>query len=76
MELVLTLLVVVLLVVLPVAFLLLAFGGLFYAIRRAIRGEKREDAAPASTSGIREEPSGAAEPLVAKATASKGRRDA
>jgi hypothetical protein len=42
MELVFTLLAVILLVVLPVLFLLLAMGGLFYSIVRAIRGERRE----------------------------------
>ncbi|MEW6635391.1 MAG: hypothetical protein AB1425_01100 [Actinomycetota bacterium] len=76
MELVFTLLVVALLVVLPVAFFLLAIGGLFYAISRAIRGEKREDTPPAPSSSIRGEPPGVAEPLVAKTTTSKGRKDA
>jgi hypothetical protein len=41
MELVLTLLVVGLLVVLPIAFFLLVIGGLVYAIGKAILGEKK-----------------------------------
>ncbi|HET7271066.1 MAG TPA: hypothetical protein VFI90_08250 [Rubrobacter sp.] len=40
MELVLTLLVVVLLVVLPIAFFVFVIGGLFYSVYRAIIGEK------------------------------------
>lgn len=75
MELVLTLLAVVLLVVLPVAFLLLAIGGLFYAISRAIRGEKREGAVPSPSSSIPVEPPGTDEPLVAENASSNGRRD-
>jgi len=47
MELVFTLLVVVLLVVLPVAFFLLAIGGLVYAVRRALGREK----VPGSSAG-------------------------
>jgi hypothetical protein len=43
MELVLTLLAVDLLVVLPIAFFLLASGGLFYVIGRAIRAEKEKE---------------------------------
>ena len=46
MELVFTLLAVILLVVLPVLFLVLVMGGLFYSIVRAIRGERKEDARP------------------------------
>jgi PDZ domain-containing secreted protein len=45
-ELVMILLAVILLVVLPVAFLVLMVGGLVYSVFRAIRGEKK-DARPA-----------------------------
>jgi hypothetical protein len=47
MELVMVLLAVVLLVVLPVAFLVLMAGGLEYSVFRALRGEKK-DAHPAN----------------------------
>lgn len=40
-ELVMVLLAVILLVVLPVAFLVLMVGGLIYSVFRAIRGEKK-----------------------------------
>lgn len=50
MELVLTLLAVVLLVVLPVAFLLLMTGGLFYSVFRVIRGDKKEAESPTASS--------------------------
>ncbi|HJQ29531.1 MAG TPA: hypothetical protein VJ827_09325 [Rubrobacter sp.] len=40
MELVLTLLVVVLLVVLPIAFFLFVIGGLLYSVYRAIMGDR------------------------------------
>jgi uncharacterized protein involved in cysteine biosynthesis len=51
MELVLTILVVVLLVVLPIAFFLLVIGGLLYSVYRAIMGDKVE--VERSTPGIR-----------------------
>lgn len=50
MELVFTLLAVILLVILPVLFLLLVVGGLFYSIARAIRGERKGAARPTSQS--------------------------
>ena len=70
MELVLTLLVVALLVVLPIAFFLLVIGGLLYSVYRAIIGGNKEversNPAPSvatGTSGRTETPSGKVVPV-------------
>ena len=76
MELVLILLAVVLLVVLPVAFFLFAVGGLFYAIARAIRGEKTKGPVPPSSPDAAGKPPGEDEPSVAQTAVSNGRNDA
>lgn len=75
MELVFVLLAVILLVILPVAFLVFAIGGLFYAIRRAFGRGDRENTLGLSTStpGHR---TGAAKPMVARIPPSGGRRGA
>ena len=51
MELVLTLLVVVLLVVLPIAFFLLVIGGLLYSVYRAIVGDRAKADRPTPSVG-------------------------
>jgi hypothetical protein len=51
MELVFIILAVTLLIVLPIAFFLLAIGGLFYGLFRAIRGEKEQPATPVMAPG-------------------------
>ena len=75
MELVFVLLAVVILVVLPVAFLLLVAGGLVYAIGRAIRGGKSEDMAPSPT-GMRTDQIRATEPVAVRVTSPNRNRDA
>ena len=76
MELVLILLAVVLLVVLPVAFFLLAIGGLFYALARTIGGEKTKGSVPPPSPDAAGKPPGADEPSVAQTASSNGRKDA
>ena len=73
MELVLTLLAVGLLVVMPIALFLLAIGGLFYSIGRAIRGEKKEKPA---TSVVSTEPAQDTDVLAVKVASTSGDKGA
>lgn len=75
MELVFVLLAVVMLVVLPVAFLLFVAGGLVYAIGRAIRGGKREDMVPSPT-GMRASRNHPVEPVAVRVTSPNRNRGA
>lgn len=73
MELVLTLLAVGLLVVLPIAFFLLAIGGLFYGVGRAIRGENKKKPA---TLVVSTEPARDTDVLAVKFASTSGNKSA
>ena len=75
MEFVFTLVAVILLIVLPIAFLLFVIGGLVYAIRRAIMGDKTGGAV-LSSPGAPEEPAGTTDPAATGMSPTSGRKDA
>jgi len=76
MELVLTLLVVGLLVVLPIAVFLLVIGGLVYSIYRAIIGDKKDVERSTPAAGVRPETSGGAEIPTGRAVPANGIKSA